>query len=250
MRLEGKTALIVGVGPGMGRAISLFFAQEGANVVMVARKAEIINATASQIRELTGRDSLAIQANATSKIDIAQAVAQATDKFQKIDILVALPGGGFRHMNDLPEIEEEFFRSVIDNHLISLFHMTRAAIPAIKAAGGGSILTMAAGYKVRRDGNIAYSVVKEGIIGFTKNLARELHPANIRVNALCPGLIRQPLPEGKIGLPQAGLTRKGQPEDIAHAALFLASDESCWITGQALVIDGGDEIFGGQPRAS
>ncbi len=88
------------------------------------------------------------------------------------------------------------------------------------------------------------------MIGFTRNLARELHSANIRVNCLCPGLVRQPLAEGKIGLPQPQLDRKGQPEDLAYAALYLASDESRWMTGQALVVDGGDEVLIGQPRAS
>ncbi|MBL8055683.1 MAG: SDR family oxidoreductase, partial [Anaerolineales bacterium] len=131
----------------------------------------------------------------------------------------------------------------------SLFYGAQAVIPHLQQAGGGTILTLAAGYKTRRDGNVAYGTVKEGVIGFTRNLARELHAANIRVNCLCPGLIRQPLPAGPIGRPHPALARQGQPEDIAHAALFLASDEARWITGQTLVVDGGDEVLAGQPRA-
>lgn len=86
-------------------------------------------------------------------------------------------------------------------------------------------------------------MVKEGVIGMSKNLAREMHPYNIRVNAISPGLIRIPIETKRIELPKALLTRRGQPEDIAYAALYLMLDESRWITGQNLVIDGGADIF-------
>ncbi len=147
-------------------------------------------------------------------------------------------------------MEAEFLEGLFRNHLMTLFHGARAVIPHFKQAGGGTILTIGAAYKTIRDGNVAYATVKEGVIGFTRNLARELHPHNIRVNSICPGLIRQPLPAGPVGLPQRLLARKGQPEDVAYAALYLASDESPWVTGQTLVVDGGDEILASQPRAS
>ena len=168
---------------------------------------------------------------------------------RQLDAFITLAGGGFKHVNDLPEMEEEFFQGLFRNHLVSLFHGARAVIPHFKQAGGGSIITIGAAYKTLRDGNVAYATVKEGVIGFTRNLARELHPYNIRVNALCPGLVRQPLREGPVGLPQAALSRKGQPEDVAYAALYLASDEARWVTGQTLVVDRGDEVLAGQPRA-
>jgi NAD(P)-dependent dehydrogenase (short-subunit alcohol dehydrogenase family) len=233
----------------MGRAIAVLFAQEGARVALVARKVAGIEAVAQEIRERHGDRVIAVQADAAVKSQIDDAVAQTVTSFGRLDIFVTLPGGGFKHTNDLPETEEAFFQSLLRNHLMSLFHGTRAVIPHLKRAGSGAIVTISAAYKTLRDGNVAYAAVKEGVMGFTRNLARELHPYSIRVNCLCPGLIRQPLAPGLVGLPQEALARKGQPEDIAFAALYLASDESRWVTGQTLVVDGGDEILAGQPRA-
>ncbi len=250
MRLENKVVLLSGVGPGMGSATALLFAQEGARVALVARKAAVIESVARQINERSAGQAIYIQADATDRSQIENAVAQTLRSFGHLDVFITLPGGGFKHVNDLPEIEEEFFEGVFRNHLVSLFHGARAVIPHFKQAGGGTIITVSAAYKTLQDANVAYAAVKEGVIGFTRNLAREVHPYNIRVNCLCPGLIRQPLAEGPVGLPQPALARKGQPEDIAFAALYLASDESRWVTGQTLVVDGGDEILAAQPRAS
>ena len=248
MRLENKVVLLSGVGPGMGRAMAGLFAQEGARVALVARKTSVIEATAQEINERMVGQAIFIPSDATEKSQMENAVAQTIKSFGRLDVFVTLAGGGFRHVNDLPEIEEEFFESLFRNHLMSLFHGTRAVIPYFKQAGSGAIITIGAAYKTIRDGNVAYASMKEGVIGFTRNLARELHPYNIRVNCLCPGLIRQPLAQGPVGLPQTTLGRKGQPEDIAFAALYLASDESRWVTGQTLVVDGGDEILASQPR--
>ncbi len=250
MRLEDKVALISGVGPGMGRAIALLFAQEGARVALVARKAEVIEPVAQEIRQAHGERAISVQADATVKSEMEEAVARAISAFGRLDVFLSLPGGGFRHVKDLPDMEEDFFQGLFRNHLMSLFYGARLVIPYLKQAGGGSIITVGAAYKTLRDGSIGYGAVKEGVIGFTRNLARELHPYNIRANALCPGLIRQPLAAGPVGLPQMALARKGQPEDIAFAALYLASDESRWVTGQTLVVDGGDEVLAGQPRAA
>lgn len=250
MRLKDKVALISGVGPGMGRAIALLFAQEGARVALVARKAQSIEALAQEIREAHGERAIALQADASVRSQMDEAVRGAVETFGHLDAFLSLPGGGFRHTKDLPEIEEQAFQGLFQNHLMSLFYGTRAAIPHLKQAGGGAIITVGAAYKTLRDGSIGYGAVKEGVIGFTRNLARELYPYSIRANCLCPGLIRQPLPAGPVGLPQGTLARKGQPEDVAFAALYLASDESRWVTGQTLVVDGGDEVLAGQPRAA
>ncbi len=250
MRLENKVALISGVGPGMGRAIALLFAQEGARVALVARKPDVIEPLAQEIREAHGDRAIAVQADATVRSEMEEAVARTLSSFGRLDVFLSLPGGGFRHVKDLPDVEEDFFQGLFRNHLMSLFYGARLVIPYLKQAGGGSIITVGAAYKTLLDGSIAYGAVKEGVIGFTRNLARELHPYNIRVNALCPGLIRQPLPDGPVGLPQMALPRTGQPEDVAFAALYLASDESRWVTGQTLVVDGGDEVLAGQPRAA
>jgi NAD(P)-dependent dehydrogenase (short-subunit alcohol dehydrogenase family) len=249
MRLKDKVVLISGVGSGMGRAIALLFAQEGARVALVARKPAAIEALVQEIREGNGDWAIAVQADASVRSQIEDAVARTISSFGRLDVFISLPGGGFKHTNDLPEIEEDAFQGLFRNHIMSLFYGTRAVIPYLKQAGGGAIITVGAAYKTLRDGSIGYGAVKEGVIGFTRNLARELHPYNIRANCLCPGLVRQPLAAGSVGLPKMTLARKGQPEDVAFAALYLASDESRWVTGQTLVVDGGDEVLAGQPRA-
>ncbi|MBI5713788.1 MAG: SDR family oxidoreductase [Chloroflexi bacterium] len=248
MRLQNKVALISGVGKGMGSAIAKLFAQEGAKVVVMARKTESTESVAKEIREQYGDVVLALQADSTKQTEVENVVVQTIKTYGRLEIFASLPGGGFRHTKDLLETEDGFFQSLWNNHLMSLFHGTRAVIPHLKQSSGGSIITISAGNKTRRDGNIGYGTVKEGVVGFTRNLAREMHPHNIRVNCICPGLIRQPLTQGTINLPQQKLARKGQPEDIAYAALYLASDESRWVTGQTLVIDGGDEVFAGNER--
>jgi NAD(P)-dependent dehydrogenase (short-subunit alcohol dehydrogenase family) len=242
MRLQDKVALVIGVGKGVGAAVSLLFAQEGADVILVARKGETIDAVAERIAKL-GRRAIPIEADATQPEEIGRVVATAMDAFGKIDVFASLPGGGFTHVNDLADTEFESFQTVFNNHLVSLFHGTAAVIPHMKTAQNGSIITISASYTVRRDGNIAYGTFKEGIIGFSKNLARELQPYDIRVNCLCPGFVWLPLQSGKIEVPQKSLNRRGQPEDIAYAVLYLASDESRWVTGQTIVIDGGVDVL-------
>src|SRR5512139_86875 len=150
MRLEDKVVIISGVGPGMGRAMALLFAQEGARVAVVARKAAVIEAVAQEIRERNGERVIAVQADATIKPQIEAAVAQTIQSFGRLDIFISLAGGGFKHTNDLPDMEEEFFQSLFRNHLMSLFHGTRAVIPYFKQAGGGAIVTLSAAYKTLR----------------------------------------------------------------------------------------------------
>jgi NAD(P)-dependent dehydrogenase (short-subunit alcohol dehydrogenase family) len=236
MRLQDKTILISGVGQGMGSAISLLFAQEGANITPLANKITALN-----------RQSLPIVCDATNPSEIGAAVIQAADAFGQIDAFISLPGGGFRHINNTVDMEPDFFHTMFQNHLMSLFHGVRAVFPFMKDRGG-SIITIPASYNVLRDGNIAYGMAKEGVLGLSKNLAREMQPHNIRVNTISPGLIRLPIQNDPITPPQTNMQRRGQPEDIAYAALYFASDESAWVTGQNLVIDGGSDIFADRPR--
>ncbi len=246
MRLREKVIILAGTGRGMGQAMARLFTQEGARIVLAARRGEIIELLAAELAA-AGRPALAVTADLSRREGADQVVSAAVARFGRLDGYAALAGGYYKHLNDLEAIEEEFFDLVLQNHLKSLFHGARAALPYLKSAGRGAILTIAAGYKTRREANIAYGTAKEGVIGFTRNLARELHPHQIRVNCICPGLVRLPLEKAAVAPPDAGLGRLGRPEDIAYAALYLLSDEAAWITGQTLVIDGGDEVYAGLP---
>lgn len=247
MRLADKVIVICGLGRGMSRAMAYLFAQEGAAVMLAARKAELADETAAEIVERGGR-ALSLVVDMQASDQVAGMYAQAVETFGRIDATCLLPGGFFTHMNDIDTIEPEFFQMVQRNHIDTVFWGVRHAVPHLKAAGGGSIVTISAGYKTRRDANVAYAAAKEAVIGLTKNMARELHPHSIRVNCIAPGLVRNLLGERPILTPNTSTTRSGQPEDIAYAALYLVSNESPWMTGQVLVLDGGDEIYAGQDR--
>ena len=246
MRLKGKVVLIGGVGQGMGQAMGLLFAQEGARVVLAARQTTVTAPMEEKIQEMGG-EALAIEADMTERADVTHVFERTIHAFGRLDAFCSVAGGYYKHLKDVTEVENEFFDLVLHNHLKSIFYGTRAAVPHLKAAGGGAILTIAAAYKTRREGNVAYGTAKEGVIGLTKNLAREVFPHNIRVNCIAPGLVRLPLSGPDVHPPAGALDRLGQPEDIAYAAAYLISDESAWLTGQVLTIDGGADVYGGQP---
>lgn len=245
MRLNNKVFLIGGVGPGMGQATAKLFAQEGAAVALVARKGDYIERYSEEINAYGGK-SIAIVADLTKPDEVKRVFTMTVNNFGSISGYCSFPGGNYKHLKNIELIEDDFFDRVLYNHIKSTFWSVREVIPYLKKLGGGTILTTAAGYKTRRNGNIAYGTAKEAIIGFTKNLAREMFEYNIRVNCICPGLIRIPL-EGKVTVPTQSIDRLGQPQDIAYAALFLSSDEAPWITGQTLSIDGGDEVYVREP---
>lgn len=245
--LKNKVIIVAGVGKGMGRAMSLLFAQHGAKVVMAARKPDVIEPTRDHIRANDG-EALALIGNAADKGFMEEVAANTVTAFGRIDGLCCVAGGFYRRMKGPEAFEDDFFEMVLRNHIASVYHGVRAVIPAMEQQGGGSILTFGAGYKTLRDGNIAYGTAKEAVNGLSKNLARELWPKNIRVNTILPGIVRLPLDSNEISMPQQKLDRMGQPEDIAHAAAYFMSDASAWVTGQGLVIDGGDEVYAGRPH--
>jgi NAD(P)-dependent dehydrogenase (short-subunit alcohol dehydrogenase family) len=242
MRLAGKVAIVSGAGAGMGRATALLFAQEGASVVITARHSERIEETAARIRAAGGQ-GLAVQANAADSADAERVVRTTLDTYGRLDVLQNTGGGGFTpNFLGPDEVDVEFFDQVVMNNVRSGFLMARFAVPHMAAQGGGSIVNVSAADKTRLDGNLAYGTGKAGVIGLTRNMARALYARNIRVNAILPGLVRIPLSEGPIQPPVGHIRRRGRPEDIAYLALYLASDESAWVTGQTFVVDGGDEV--------
>ena len=242
MRLKDKVALIAGAGSNMSRATALLFGQEGAKVVLAARTTETMNETAKRIRA-NGGDVLTHQ---TDLMDVAQVdalVDASVAEFGGVDCLIHAAGGFFSTEHDITTMEPAYWDGALQNNLQTLFNPVRRLVPILEARGGGCLITISAGERVRQDANSAYAVAKAGMVAAAKNLAKELYDKNIRVHALCPGIIWDPLPDGEIAPAATQLERLGNPIDVAYAALWLCSDEAAWVTGLELTIDGGDSLF-------
>ena len=241
MRLEGKVAMLTGVGQGMGRATATVFAQEGAQVAVTARGRDRLEETAGRIKSLGG-SSLVVPADLSIKSEAERAVEQVVDHHGRLDVLYSAAGGNFDPTREFTDVDETFWNSTLDNTLNSLYNLAQAVRPVMKEQGGGAIVTVAASFSVRQEGNPAYGAAKGGIIGLSQSLAREFYEDNIRVNCIAAGLFRGRLGDGRIGPAAATLSRTGHPQDIAYAALYLASDEAGWVTGQTLAVDGGVDV--------
>jgi 3-oxoacyl-[acyl-carrier protein] reductase len=237
-RLANKVALIAGVGPGMGQAMAVLFAQEGAAVAMLARREASLVESAARIQGAGGR-ALPLQASSTDEAAVQGAVAQTVQAFGRLDIVVCNAGGQFEPAREFDQVDDAYFLRALTNHLMTIVYLARHARPVMRAQGGGVILTVSASRSVAQEGNPAYGAGKGGVAGLTLNLAREFYPDNIRVNCIAPGLVRAPLASGPLAPAPATLARTGRPEDLAYAALYLASDEAAWVTGQVLAVDGG-----------
>jgi len=242
-KLDGKVAVITGAASGIGRATALLFAEEGAKVAVSDCVLTGGQETVSLIGK-TGGEAIFIETDVTRAADLQRMVDTAVDTYGRIDILfnnAGVSGGG----NTTAGTTEEEWVRVLDINLKSVFLGSKCVLPVMLNQGGGVIInTASVAGLVGFPGNPAYGVSKAGVISLTKILAAEYGRLNIRVNCLCPGTIQTPLTEV---LPMSvdsfqdaqSLKRTGQPEDIAQAALYLASDNSSFVTGAALVVDGG-----------
>ncbi len=248
-RLSGKRAIVTGAGSGIGRAASRLFAAEGAAVLVVDRVAESVEQTAAMIREAGGR-AVAVAADAGSEPDVQAVVARAAAELGGLDVVYANAGvsGG-----DVPLAEQtvELWQNVLRVNLIGPFLLAKHAGARMVAQGHGSIVCTAsvAGLRANAGGN-PYSASKAGVISLVQTCANSFWGTGVRINAICPGLIETGMTkpifeaaraggnEGKLGQINP-LQRYGLPQEIAAAALFLASDESSYVNGQALAVDGG-----------
>lgn len=240
-RLKGKVALIAGAGGRQGTAVALLFAREGAAVVLAGLDGEEVDGLAERIRN-DGGQAVARALDLTAADDAESAIELALSSFGKIDVLYNNSGGyldGFIH-----ETAEQDWDRVIEMNLKTHYNATRFAIPAMLDAGRGSIVNVGAARAARQGGNAVYAATKGGIIAMTQNLAKAYHSRNIRVNCICPTNIGESQDKFGVPLPATSLDRDGTPEDVAYLGLFLASDESSWITGAAFVVDGGAEVLG------
>lgn len=242
MRLAGKVALITGGGSGIGKGIALAFAREGARLVIAGRTRDKLDQTAREI----GANCMVVRADLGNRRDIDNLVEGTANQFNKIDILVnnaalLLPGTAESHT------EEEWNQSFNVN-VRGVWQISRAVLPHMRAAGGGSIINIASVLSfVAARNRVAYTATKSAVLGMTRAMALDHAAEKIRVNCICPGIVDTEM-VARFNLDEAGrqqrvalhpLGRFGQAEDVAHAAVFLASDESAWITGAAFPVDGG-----------
>jgi len=244
MLLEGKVALVTGASRGIGRAIALKLAAEGAKVaVNYAGNVEGANEVKKAIED-AGGEAVVIGADVSKSDDAEKMVNEVAEKFGGIDILVN--NAGITRDGLLARMKNEDFDAVIDTNLKGVFYTARAAAKIMMKARKGRIINMASVVGIIGNaGQANYSAAKAGVIGFTKTVAKELAGRGITVNAIAPGFIETDMtavvPEkAKDAMLQSiPVKRAGKPEDVANAVLFLASDMASYITGQVLNVDGG-----------
>ncbi len=247
-RLSGKVAIITGAASGMGRATAIRFAGEGAKIVIADLNKEGGEAAARDCRE-NGSDAIFQKADISGETDVKAAVDRAVKEFGRLDIIYNNAGLGGA-VGPIENITVENWDKTMAILLRGVFLGMKHSIPAMRKAGGGSIISTASIAGIQGYAGIhPYSAAKAAVINLTRSAATELAKDRIRVNCICPGGINTPLIYGNVagGENSAAkflskmqpMPREGRPDDIANMALFLASDESEWITGAAMVVDGG-----------
>lgn len=249
-RLEGKVAIITGAGGGQGRAAALLFAQEGAKIVASDWNPQAGEQTAAEVRA-EGGEAVQIAADVSASAQVQQVIEVALKSFGRIDVLYNNAGVGYSSelsMRDILKTPEEDWDRVMAINLKSVFLTCKYAIPEMLKTGGGSIInTSSIAALIGGEDAHAYTASKGGMISLSRALAVKFGPKNIRVNCICPGVIDTPMVEPVIGplkdpnrpFRMSPIRRLGTPEDIAYCALYLASDESSFVTGAVFVVDGG-----------
>ncbi|HWZ96392.1 MAG TPA: SDR family NAD(P)-dependent oxidoreductase [Candidatus Dormibacteraeota bacterium] len=247
-RLVGKVALITGGGTGIGRSTALVFAREGAKVVVVGRRLEKLQEVVAEIKT-AGGEAVAVTCDVSRAADVQSAVAKVVEAFGKLNVLVN--NAGILSVSTIEEIPEEDWDRLIDANLKGPFLMCRAALPEFRKAGGGSIVNVGSVLGlVAMKKRAAYCASKGGVTLLTKAIAVDHGHENIRANCICPSIVETDLvsqlfntPDGdrvkRERLATIPLGRMGKPNDIAELAVYLASDESSWLTGAAIPLDGG-----------
>lgn len=248
MRLAGKAAVVTGAASGMGEAIARLFAKEGAKVVAADIASEGVQRVVDDIKE-AGGVAIAVTANVAAEDDVQKMIDTAVTEFGTLDILVN-NAGIMDNMMPAHELTDELWERVLAVNVTGPMRLIRKALPIFMEKGKGNIINIASigGLNGSRAG-AAYTTSKHALVGLTRNVGFQYATSGIRCNAIAPGAvatniaatIREPSAFGaeKAGMGMALNPRTGEPEEIAHAALFLASEESSFVNGAVLVVDGG-----------
>jgi NAD(P)-dependent dehydrogenase (short-subunit alcohol dehydrogenase family) len=247
-RLEGKVAVITGAGSGIGRVAAMLFADEGAKVVVADVVADHAESVTDEILA-AGGSALAVTVDVSNESQVEAMVASAVDTYGGLQVLFNNAGIFPDDDGGVLDTPPDTWQRVMEVNLKGVWLGCRAAVPAMLASGGGSIINVASFVALMgaATAQIAYTASKGGVLAMTRELAVEYARRGIRANSLCPGPIETPLLAELLADPERRqrrlvhipIGRFGRPEEIAKAALFLASDDASFITGSALVVDGG-----------
>ncbi|MEX1264775.1 MAG: SDR family oxidoreductase [Actinomycetota bacterium] len=248
MRLKGKVAIISGGGSGIGAAIARRFAAEGAKVAVTGRRPEPIETLAAEVGGLAVPGDASDPAHATAAID------ETLRAFGNLDVVVANAGVGLG--GTAGDVSDDAWRTTIDINLSGALFLVRAAMPHLEERGGSIVLVSSASGFVSSASSAAYVASKAAMIGLAKSIAVDFGPAGVRANALCPGWVHTPMGDEsmdelavdrdisrddayRLATELVPLRRAAEPDEIANCAVFLASDESSYVTGTTLLADGG-----------
>lgn len=247
--LEGKVAIVTGAGSNMGEAAAELFVAEGAKVIVADHHVERGTAVANRI------GALFVQVDVTQSAEVDVLVQTAIDEFGKLDIM--FNNAGIARLCPVTEVGDEEYQAIMGVNVGGVFYGTRAAGKVMQRQGFGTIInTASTNAVIGVPGMALYSASKAAVVSFTKTVAVELAPFGVRVNAICPGSIPSPIIMADMGIKMEDLAafdqklpmrRVGQPQEVARSALFLASEQSSYVTGHALVVDGGLTAAGVPP---
>jgi NAD(P)-dependent dehydrogenase (short-subunit alcohol dehydrogenase family) len=246
--LKGKVALVTGASRGIGRGATMALAGAGADVALASRKLPDLEKVAEEIRK-TGRKALAVAAHVGKMEEISSLVSKVKEEFGRIDILVNIAGTN-PTMDSALDVQERAWDAIINLNLKGLFFLSQAVARLMKEKGGGKIINVASIAGISPDILAVYSISKAAVIMATKVMAQQWAQYGIRVNAIAPGLTKTRFSEAlwnnpdilKMAMSHTPMARVAEPEEMAGAILYLASDASSFVTGQTLAIDGGATI--------